>query len=149
MKKYVFRTLVGIAFGIAITQIIALIVSLFIGNGNFYLFNPVMERVYETSLNAALVQLLSSSLYGGVFGVSTFVFTKDNWSLVKQTVVHFIIITCTCLLCGWLSFWYPHRISGILIAIGECVVTYFIIWFYFYSSYKKSVSKINELTAEK
>ena len=72
-----------------------------------------MERVYETSLNAALVQLLSSSLYGGVFGVSTFVFTKDNWSLVKQTVVHFII------------------------------------WFYFYNSYKKSVSKINELTAEK
>lgn len=94
-----------------------------------------------------LTQFLPEVL--ALYNVSTFVFTKDNWSLVKQTVVHFIIITCTCLLCGWLSFWYPHRISGILIAIGECVVTYFIIWFYFYSSYKKSVSKINELTAEK
>lgn len=148
MKKYVLRTLTGIAFGITATHLLTVIVSICIGKGIYYPYYPVMERVYGNSLNASLVQLLSSALYGGVFGLSTFVFTKDNWSLVKQTLVHFVIITCTCLLSGWLSFWYPHRVSGVLIALGEYIVTYFIIWFCIYSSYKKSISKINEMTGE-
>jgi len=149
MKKYIARLFTGIAIGIAATQIIAVIVSVCIGNGVFYPYYPIMERVYGNSLNATLVQLLSSALYGGVFGLSTFVFTKDSWSLVKQTIVHFLIITITCLVSGWLSFWYPHKLLGVLIALGEYVITYFIIWFCIYSSYKKSISKINELTGNK
>lgn len=45
---------------------------------------------------------------------------------------------------GWICYWYPHTVMGILIALAEYVITYFIIWFCIYQNYKKQVNQINE-----
>ncbi|MBS7261196.1 MAG: DUF3021 family protein [Treponema sp.] len=39
---------------------------------------------------------------------------------------------------------YPHTVMGILIALAEYVITYFIIWLCIYQNYKKQVNQINE-----
>lgn len=147
MKEIVKRALLGIAISLAIAQIITLIVSLCIHNGTYYPYYPILEKKYGGALGAMCVQTLVDIVYGIIFGVSTFIFSKDRWSLTRQTITHFLLITTSCLVGGWLAYWYPHKLSGVLIALAEYVVTYFIIWFCIYQSYKKSIEQINNRTS--
>ncbi len=144
MKEIIKRALLGIAISLAVSQIITLIVSLCIHNGTYYPFYPILEKKYGSQLGAMCVQTVINAVYGLVFGLSTFIFSKDHWSLVRQTVVHFLLITTCCLIGGWLCYWYPHSVAGFLFALAEYVVTYFIIWFCVYQSYRKQVKKIND-----
>lgn len=144
MKEILKRAFLGIAISLAISQVISLIVSLCIHNGNYYPYYPILERKYGSPLGAICVQTLVDIGYGLIFGLSTFIFEKDRWSLTRQTLTHFFLITSSCLLGGWISYWYPHTLSGFLFGFSEYVVTYFIIWFCIYQNYKKQIQKINE-----
>ena len=144
MKEILKRALLGIAISMAISQTITLIVSLCIHNGNYYPYYPILERKYGSPLWAMCVQTLVNIGYGLIFGLSTFIFEKDSWSLTRQTLTHFFLITSSYLLGGWISYWYPHTLSGFLFGFFEYVITYFIIWFCIYQNYKKQIQKINE-----
>lgn len=148
MKEIVKRALLGVAISLAVSQLITMIVSLCIHNGTYYPYYPVLERKYGSQMAAMCIQTVVNAVYGIIFGTSTFIFSKDRWSLTRQTITHFVIITSSCLLGGWLCYWYPHKLSGILIALAEYVVTYFIIWFCVYQSYKKSIKQINQMNQE-
>lgn len=144
MKNAIKRALIGIAISVTVTQFITIIVSVCIGDGKFYPYYPILERKYGGSLNATLVQTGWSVIYGIVFGISTFIFEKDRWSLIRQTVTHFILITVSCLLGGWLCYWYPHSTKGVLIALAQYVFTYVVIWICVFMKYRNDVKKINE-----
>lgn len=144
MKEILKRAFLGIAISLAISQVITLIVSLCIHNGQYYPYYPILERKYGGQLGAMCVQTLVNIGYGLVFALSTFIFSKDRWSLTRQTLTHFFLITTCCLLGGWICYWYPHTVFGILIALAEYVITYIIIWICVYQNYKKQVNQINE-----
>lgn len=143
MKKYVLRGLIGMCISLAAGQLICLVVSLAIHNGTWYGYWPIMERQYGSQLAAMLIQTLCNAVLGFIFGFITAIWDKDRWSLTRQTITHFVLVTTVCVLSGYLCFWYPHRLSGVLIALAEYIIIYVIIWICIYTNYRRSVNQIN------
>ena len=66
-KKAIIRCSVGALLGLAISTIIAIAISLFVGDGNFYAVTPNLVADWGTELNAVLLQSICSLLYGAAW----------------------------------------------------------------------------------
>ena len=81
---------------------------------------------------------------GTTFAATTVIFEMDNWSLIRQTLLHFIITSIVMYIAGFLCGWFPHTVVSTLIWFGVFIVVYVIFWVCFSLYYKNKVKKINE-----
>ncbi|MEH6888998.1 DUF3021 domain-containing protein [Bacillus sp. JJ864] len=99
-----------------------------------------METIETRTL---LINLVVANIIGVIFSVASFVFEREEWSLLKQTIIHFIILLGTFLpVAVWLG-WIPNHVSSILICVGIFIFVYFIIWFAMTIYWKKKIESLN------
>ena len=145
MKKEVAkRAILGFIYGVFIGQTILIIESLFMRDGNFYAVSNSLLELAGTKIAAVIIQYFLTGIIGTTFAATTVIFEMDNWSLLRQTIIHFIITSIVMYIAGFLCGWFPHTVGSTLAWFGVFIVVYIIFWICFSLHYKNKVKKMNE-----
>jgi hypothetical protein len=143
-KEAVKRAIMGFIYGVFIGQTILILESLAMRDGNFYSVTKYLLDLAGTKIAAVIIQYFLTGIIGTTFAATTVLFEIDSWSLLKQTIIHFIITSIVMYIAGFLCGWFPHKLSSTLIWFGIFIVIYVIFWISFSSYYKNKVKKMNE-----
>lgn len=143
------RFLLGFIYGVFVIYLLALLTSFNIGDGNFHFITSGLQASCKTELGAAALQFFLAGFLGVAFGVTTIFWEIDKWSLARQTITHFFVITISMLIVAYFINWMPHTLKGFAMWTGMFVVVYLVIWTVCYNIYKRTVKDINKKLAEK
>lgn len=143
-KEAVKRAIMGFMYGVFIGQTILILESLAMRDGNFYSVTKYLLDLAGTKIAAVIIQYFLTGIIGTTFAATTVIFEMDSWSLLRQTILHFIITSIVMYVAGFLCGWFPHKVSSTLIWFGIFIVIYVIFWISFSSYYKNKVKKMNE-----
>lgn len=144
-KKSILRGFLGIPIGVFISTTISIIYSL--------AFGEIMAIPYgmesSNSLTVYIAQYFVSIIIGFVFSASSVIFQIDEWSLLKQTVVHFFITTLVFFPCSIKVGWIDVNPMSILIYIGVFIFIYLLAWISIYFTWKSKIKKLNNKLEER
>lgn len=99
----------------------------------------------EVSARLIALNLFGSMLIGAYFSVSALLFEIDEWSMLKQTLVHYtasLIILFPVF--TWLTGWIPLHPQSLLIGWLYFTGTYILNWFGWYSYFKQLERRMNQ-----
>ncbi len=143
MKKALQRGLLGIPLGITISSILAIIISLCIGENEFYACVPSLAESVGGELNGVILQTVLSGILGAAFGAASVIWEKDSWSLAKQSAIYFAVASLAMFPIAYLAEWMEHSITGFLIYFAVFAGIFAIVWISQYLLWKKRIKKIN------
>ncbi len=143
-KQLINRFLMGIALGISIGYIITILISLFHSDGLYYAVVPSFVQAVGSELNAVILQTILSGLLGASQSCSTLIWEIENWSITKQTAVHFIAIFFTTIPVAYIAHWMQHSLQGILSYTLIFIGAYIIIWISVTFQTKNSINQLNK-----
>ena len=130
--------------GIAISTIIALVISFIIGDGKFSFTAPTLAERAGSEVKAALIQIIFSGLLGGCYGAISLIWDINSWSVLKKTAIYFILSAVIMLPIAYINNWMQHSLAGLLGFVGIFIVIFIIIWIFTYIGIKKDIAKLND-----
>lgn len=144
MKKQIIkRGVFGFPVGIAIGYVITVIVSTFVGDGNFYPVTPELVSAMGGELNAVILQTVLCGVMGAGFAAASVIWELDSWSLAKQSGIYFLIACVLMLPIAYAANWMEHSVGGILSYIGIFIAIFISVWLAQYLSWKRKIKKMN------
>lgn len=142
-KKLLVRCLIGAPIGLAVTTIITIIISLFVGDGRFYAVVPELVADCGSEINAVLLQSACSLLYGAAWAGASLIWEQERWSLLRQTATHFVVGSAATLPVAYFMRWMEHSVLGVAVYFGIFIAVYFVIWATLYFSIRKKLREVN------
>lgn len=142
-KETIARIISGAPVGLMISYLITIIISLIIGDGNYHGVVPALVEETGGELKAVIIQTLASMIYGAAWSGASVIFKRDDWSILRQTVTHFLIISLVSLPIAYFMHWMRHSLMGFVNYFGTFIVIYAIVWAILYSVAKRNVDQIN------
>lgn len=143
MKKIFLSGLMGLPIGISVTVLILFFESAVYGGGTFLVGVPAFVEQCGSEVTAMGVQLLVSAIFGFIIGAAGNIWKKDHWSLAKQTVLHFLVLSMTSCGAAYVCHWMPHTASGIAIYFATMILIYVVIWLVSFFTTRRKISRIN------
>lgn len=143
-KKLLVRSLLGAPIGVTVTLVVTIIISLCTGQGDYYPAPHELMELCGNWMNAVLVQTVCALFVGAAFGASSVVWDMERWSMLKQTLVHFVAIVVSSFPLAYVMYWIPHYFLGALCYVALFVVVYAVIWILMYFSAKAKIKRLNE-----
>ncbi|UZD47720.1 DUF3021 domain-containing protein [Peribacillus frigoritolerans] len=130
MKTLLFRSFVGICFG-ALVMVLTCFGVIAFGGG---------------SLDSGIFvkNAIGCILCGWFFSTATIFFENEKWSLLSQTILHFLTVSILYFLLSFFVGWIPFSLKGLAIGIGIFIPFYMIIWTAFYLYFRFQVKILNE-----
>lgn len=148
-KKIVLRSLLGFPLGLAIEYIITIIISLIFANGYYSPCVPELTARMGSEINAVLLQALLCGILGSVFAAASVIWEKDDWNIVQQTGIYFLIVSVIMIPIAFVTFWMEHSLNGLLSYFGIFFIIFVGIWIIQYAIAKRNVKKMNETLYKK
>lgn len=142
-KKVAIRCLIGAPLGLAINNMITIVISLIAGDGHYYAVASELIADCGTEINAVLLQTICSLLYGAAWAGASMIWNMDDWSILRQTTTHLIICSLCTFPIAYFMRWMDHSILGFVSYFGTFFVIYFIVWVSQYMAIKKRIQQIN------
>ncbi|MGI5958518.1 MAG: DUF3021 domain-containing protein [Massiliimalia sp.] len=142
-QKLIIRCLIGAPLGLTLSTLIAIVISLFIGDGNYYPVVPQLEQDLGNPLNAVILQSVCSLLYGAAWAGASIIWSLD-WGLLRQTVTHLAVCSIATFPVAYFMYWMEHTLFGILSYFGIFLVIYLIIWISQYQVMKHKIQQMNQ-----
>ena len=127
-KKALLRSICGLAFGIALGQLIAIVISVVKGDGMFHAVVPELISDWGTELNAVIVQAVLLGVLGTVLGAASVIWDFDSWSLTKQTTTHFCLFAFPFTIVAYVLYWIPRSVGGVMASTVVFIAIYAAIW---------------------
>lgn len=143
-KEIVKRGLLGFMIGVFIGETMLIINSLLAGKGVFYPINPLLISGNGAQLSLVVIQYIMTGIIGMTFAASSVIFEMENWGLLRQTAVHFIITSVVMYICGFICNWFPHNFKSTAIWFGVFIIIYLLFWTGFTIYYRVVIRKIND-----
>ncbi len=143
-KKIVLRGILGFPIGIAIGYLITIFISLGWANGSYLPCVPELISAMGNEINAVILQALLCGLLGAGFAASSVIWEIENWSLIKQTGIYFLIISVIMLPIAYFAYWMEHSVAGVFRYFGIFVAIFAFIWVMQFVIGKQNVKKMNE-----
>lgn len=140
LKKALLRGIIGIPVGVFISTTIGVVISLI--QGNLAVTPPVAAGT--SPLTAYLNQYIISIFVGFVFGLGSAIFEVDNWSIAKQTMLHFILSSGVFTPCAVIARWIEPKFLDIVVYLLVFVIIYIMIWCIQYFTWKNRIAKLNK-----
>lgn len=145
MKKKIFlRGISGIPLGLAIGYLITIIISLILANGYYSPCVPELTVMMGSEIKAVLLQALLCGILGMGFAASSVIWEIENWGIVKQTGIYFLIVSVIMMPVAYFTFWMEHSLSGVLSYFGTFVLIFAVVWIVQYLRGRHNVKKMNE-----
>ncbi|MBQ8148429.1 MAG: DUF3021 domain-containing protein [Lachnospiraceae bacterium] len=142
-KQIILRSILGAGMGIALSYAITILISICIGDGEYYSCVPSLIEQFGTEINAVIVQLLLSAVLGAVFAGISVIWEIETWSIVKQSLIYFLIASVTMLPVAYLAHWMEHSIKGFLQYFGIYFCIFVVTWLVQYAIWRINVNKMN------
>lgn len=143
-KELLRRALIGGPIGIMIGTIITIMMSFVIGDGHYYTVVPELIHSCGSELNAFVLQSVVCLLYGAIIASVSLIYEKEEWTLLKRTIIHLLVISAIGYPIAYYLQWMPHSILGFVSYYGLFFGIYVVIWFIQYNLIKHRLSKINK-----
>ncbi len=148
MKKAIKRGLVGFPQGIAIGQVLSIVAATMYAPKGEYSIIPALVNLMGSEINAMILQTVLWGTIGSVFSASSVIWEKEEWSITKQTVIHFAITTSLTLVIAYSLKWITS-IGGLISYVGIFVAIYAMIWGINYVLWRNKIKKVNSQLNEK
>ncbi|SIR08315.1 Protein of unknown function [Peribacillus simplex] len=131
MKTLLFRSFVGICFG-ALVMVLTCFGVIAFGEA--------------ASLDSGIFvkNAIGCILCGWFFSTATLFFENENWSLLSQTILHFLTVSILYFLLSFFVGWIPFSLKGFAIGIGIFIPFYMIIWTIFYLYFRFQMKILND-----
>lgn len=143
-KKLFFRLLLGIPLGIALGYVISILISLGRGEGAYSPCMPQLEAHVGSEIGAVVLQAALCGLIGAGFSAGSLIWEVERWSLVRQTITHFLLSSLIMLPIAYFTYWMEHSLWGFLRYFGIFAGIFAGIWLSQYLSIRRQVAKMNE-----
>lgn len=147
-KKIIFRGLIGAPIGIMIVTFILIFISISQKDGVFYAITPELLNVSKNELSAVIFQTVCVLIYGSIWGMASIIWDMEEWSILKQTLTHLIVVSISTFFVAYNLYWMPHSILPIISYFIIFFIIYLIIWIIKYLSIRKKIIQINEKIVE-
>lgn len=143
-NKMIDRILSGILISHTIAFVLYWVSSLSYGeNGAFYPMVPGMADRFGNELIAIIVQNVLITAFGVIFGVAGMLYEYEGWSLMKRTIVHFVLLIGTFLIVSLTLIWIPSDLVTVLRVLFLFLAIYIVIWFVTYAKILRDIRKMN------
>ena len=123
-KKVLFRSLFGLLSGVALGQLVAIVISALKGDGAFYAVIPELVNDFGGEQSAVIVQTVLLGVAGGIVGAASVIWELDRWSLTKQTGAHFCLFAIPFTIVAYVLYWIPRSVGGVAASIVVLVMIY-------------------------
>lgn len=148
MKKIFQRGLLGFPLGVFIGYAITIIISLFVADGYYSPCAPSLVDEFGSEIGAVIFQAVLCGLLGASFAAASLIWEKENWSIVKQTGIYFLIASITMFPIAYFTHWMEHSIFGFLVYIGIFAAIFVFMWVVQYCIWKSKIKGINKKIEE-
>ena len=143
-KQALLRAIYFFPVGILIGYIITIISSFIYGNGHYIPCSPNFIKMIGNEINAIILQSILCGIIGSSFGSFSIIFDIEKWSLLKQTIVYFIITLIIMMYISYFAHWIEHSLKGILMQFISFTIFFIIFWTIQFLIYKNNINKINK-----
>lgn len=143
-KKVLLRSILGFPLGVAIGYLITIIISLIWAKGYYSPCVPALITMMGNEIYAVILQALLCGILGSGFAAGSVIWEMDDWGIVKQTGIYFLLISVILLPIAYVSHWMGHSLKGFVIYFAVFVFIFLVIWIVQYTIAKHNVKKINE-----
>ena len=137
------RAALGLPLGIAIGYFITICISLGMGTGEYYVCVPELAESLGSEIAAVIVQAVLCAVLGAVSAGSSVIWENDGWSLAKQSVICFIVLSCTMMPIAYIARWMEHTLAGFVTYFAVFAGIFFFIWLARYLFWKKKIAGLN------
>lgn len=148
-KKIFFRSMSGFPLGLAIGYLITIIISLVWANGYYSPCVPELAVMMGSEINAVLLQALLCGILGMGFAAASAVWEMEDWGIVKQTGIYFLIVSVIMMPIAYVMYWMEHSLKGFLSYFGIFAFIFAIVWIVQYARGRHNVKKMNEALHKK
>lgn len=143
IKKVILRGLLGFPIGVFIAYTITIIFSLIFAKGDYSPADPVLVKECGSQINAVLLQFVFAGILGAASAGGSTIFEIDHWSILKQTVIHFLVLSLSMLPIAYFSYWMEHTLLGFAVYFGVFILVYTILWISLFFYWKGKIKEIN------
>ncbi len=145
-NKLIVLCSIGFALGVLFcVTLSAIITTVNIGDGTLYLMVPEFVEAIGGVLPAFVIDVLVCGLYGVVAIGGSAVYELEEWSHLRATVTHFLMLVISYYLVGFFLRWFSFSdIKWCLEWLVIFIVVYTVIWLVSYLKYRSEVKEINE-----
>ena len=143
-KKVIQRGLLGCPLGISMGYVITIIISLFVGDGYYSPVVPSLIEAVGSEIGAVVIQAVLSGLLGASSAAASVIWEMEDWSIAKQTGIHFSIISIIMLPIAYFAHWMPHSLVGFFMYFGAFVAIFVVVWVIHYYIWRNKIKHINK-----
>jgi len=143
MKEIIKRGLIGIPMGITIGHLITIGISLSMGMKELLPCVPQLTEQLGSELTAVIVQTLLCALLGAGFGGASVIWDKENWGIVRQTGIYFLVISLLMLPIAYVTCWMEHTVMGFISYFGIFAASFTVVWTVMFFVARNNVKKLN------
>lgn len=145
-RRQITTAAIGLLYGAVLVNIITLLINYMLV-GEWLICMP--ELTNSMSMTRAVIL---QTVLGGLFGMVSYggacVFEIEKWSLLRSSLVHYLMILISYLIVGKVLYWYSFDVISILILSVIILLVYAAIWWTMYLSWKRKVCGMNKLMEE-
>ena len=143
-RKIVLRSISGFPLGVTIGYFISIFSSLIWADGYYSPCVPEMAVMMGSEINAVLLQALLCGILGMGCAASSVIWEIEDWGIVKQTGIYFLIVSVIMMPISYVTFWMEHSLKGVLSYFGIFTLIFVMIWVVQYIKGCYNVKKMNE-----
>lgn len=143
-KKILLRGISGFPLGVAIGYLITIIISLIWANGYYSPCVPELVVMMGSEIKAVLLQAFLCGILGMGFAASSVIWEMEDWGIVKQTGIYFLIVSIIMMPIAYVTFWMEHSLKGVASYFGIFALIFAIVWIIQYIRGRYNVKKMNE-----
>lgn len=145
MKKQIaLRALLGFPLGVFIGYTITIIISTIFANGFYSPVVPELAQQAGSEINAVWIQYGLAGILGSVISAGSLIWEIEHWNIMKQTIVHFVLVSVTMLPVAYLAKWVAATPLSLLSYFGVFAGLYFLIWLGMYLVLRNNIKKANQ-----
>ena len=102
----------------------------------------------DFTLAGALPYILLGGIPGAVAMGTTVIYDIEEWSMLRATITHFLVVVGVILLACFVLKWFEPWSAPFWLMLAGVSAGYLIVWLIMHSRYKAEVRKLNELLKE-
>ena len=146
-RKAVFLAWIGAGLGASLAVAISAVTgTLSVNDGNLYVLDPMfVQDTGGDPLRALFIYMAAAAVYGALPMGAKVLYDIESWSILRATVIHFIITSADYFITGSFLRWFSWKEPMVFwIMLFGFIAVYFLIWLFHYVKYKIEISRINE-----
>lgn len=143
-KKIMLRAISGLPIGLSIGYLITIVISLIWANGYYASCVPELAEMMGSEIGAVTLQAFLCAILGMGFGGCSVIWEIEDWGIVKQTGIYFLIVSLIMMPVAYVAYWMEHSIQGVVSYFGIFVLIFAIVWAIQYGRAKRNVKQMND-----